>query len=112
MKHLVLFIVLVVLLTAGQLQAAIIFNTFGTGDSYNTSGGASIGDSGDYDIANKFFFFGDTSYTLDSIELAVGMYSAPREIDVWLMSGTNKPNTMITIIPTTVIEICNIPKPY
>ncbi len=56
MRLFVLCFLLIVLLAAGQLQAAIIFNTFGDGDSYNdTGGGYSIGDSDDYDIANKFF---------------------------------------------------------
>lgn len=96
MKHLILCSLLVVLLTAGQVQAAIIFNTFGTGDSYNTSGGASIGDSGDYDIANQFVVTGGNSFKLDSIELAVGMLSGTREIDVWLMSSAaGKPGTII-----------------
>jgi hypothetical protein len=81
---------------ARQLQAAIIFNTFGTGDSYNTSGGASIGDSGDYDAANQFVVTSGTSFTLDSIELAVGMLNGTREIDVWLMnSAAGKPGAII-----------------
>ena len=95
MKLFILCSVLVVLFTAGQLQAAIIFETFGTGDSYN-SGGVSIGDSADYDIANKFYFTGDTSYTVNSIELAVGTYTGTEEIEVWLMSGyANKPVTIL-----------------
>lgn len=93
MRLFVLCSLLVVLLSAGQLQAAIIFNTFGTGDSYN-SGGVSIGDSDDYDIANKFFFTGDTSYTLNSIELAVGLYGGTAEIEVWLTSGVNNPGQL------------------
>jgi len=96
MRLFVLCFLLVVLLSAGQLQAAIIFNTFGSSDSYNTSGGTSIGDSSDYDIANQFVVTAGTSFTLDSIELAVGMYSGTREIDVWLMSsGAGKPGTII-----------------
>jgi hypothetical protein len=95
MRLFILCFLLVVLLTAGQLQAAIIFNTFGTGDSYN-SGGVSIGDSQDFDIANKFYFTGDTSYTVNSIELAVGTYTGTEEIEVWLMSGyANKPVTIL-----------------
>ncbi|MBN2180963.1 MAG: hypothetical protein JW715_03545 [Sedimentisphaerales bacterium] len=96
MKLFILCSTLVLLLTAGQVQAAIIFNTFGTGDSYNTSGGASIGDSGDYDVANQFVVTAGSSFKLDSIELAVGMFTGTREIDVWLMSsGINKPGTII-----------------
>lgn len=91
-----LSLLLVILLTAGQLQAAIIFNTFGEGDSYNTSGGASIGDSGDYDAANQFVVTAGGSFKLNSIDLAVGMFSGTREIDVWLMSsGPNRPGTLI-----------------
>ena len=96
MKHFILYNLLVVLFAAGQLQAAIIFNTFGSGDSYNTSGGASIGDSADYDAANQFVVTAGGSFTLDSIELAVGMLSGTRDIDVWLMSsGPNRPGTLI-----------------
>ena len=96
MRHFVLCFILVVLLTAGQLQAAIIFNTFGPSDSYNTSGGASIGDSGDYDIANQFVVTAGSSFKLNSIELAVGMYTGTKEIDVWLMSSAaGKPGAIL-----------------
>ncbi len=104
MKRLILCNFLVLLLAAGQLQAAIIFNTFGSGDSYN-SGGVSIGDSQDFDIANKFYFTGETSYTVNSIELAVGTYTGTEEIEVWLMKGyANKP---VTILETFNFE--NVP---
>jgi hypothetical protein len=102
MKHLILCSLLFLLLTTGQLQAMLVYSTFGSGDSYNTSGGASIGNSGDYDLANKFFFTGDTSYKLNSIELAVGMHAGD-EIDVWLMSGTNNPNAIIDTFNFTSI---------
>jgi len=95
MKRLIPATLLVLMLTAGQLQAMTTFSTFGTGDSYNTSGGTSIGDTGDYDIANQFVITSGT-YKLDSIELAVGIYSTPREIDVWLMSSAaGKPGSII-----------------
>ena len=96
MRLFVLCFLLVVLLAAGQLQAAIIFNTFGSSDSYNTSGGVSIGDSGDYDIANQFVVTSGSSFKLNSIELAVGMYTGTKEIDVWLMSSAaGKPGSII-----------------
>jgi len=96
MRLFVLCFLLVVLLAAGQLQAAIIFNTFGSSDSYNTSGGVSIGDSGDYDIANQFVVTSGSSFKLNSIELAVGMYTGTKEIDVWLMSSAaGKPGAII-----------------
>ena len=96
MRLFVLCNLLVVLLAAGQLQAAIIFNTFGPGDSYGTSSWT-IGYSGDeFDIGGKFAITVGIPHTLDSIELAVGMYGGTKEIDVWLMSdAASEPGAII-----------------
>ncbi len=86
----------VVLLAAGQLQAVPLFNTFGPGDTYNSSG-RSVGLSGfEFDIGSQFAITVGTPHQLDSIELAASLMSGTNEIDVWLMSDAlGKPGAII-----------------
>ena len=87
MKRLVLCGLSVVLLAAVQLQAAIIFNTFGPGDTFLTNPGRVVGNSAfEFDIGSQFAITVGTPHTLDSIELAACLLSGTNEIDVWLMS--------------------------
>ena len=87
MRLFVLCILLVVLLTAGQLQAAIIFDTFGPGDTFLTSPGRVVGNpSFEFDIGSQFAITVGTPHKLDSIEFAACMMTGTNEMDVWLMS--------------------------
>lgn len=97
MKHLILFILLVVLLATGHLQAVTIYNTFGPGDSYDSSFRATVGRTGfEYDQGCQFAITVGMPHTLDSIALAAGFMLPPYEIDVWLMSSAaGKPGTII-----------------
>jgi len=96
LKLRVLCNLLVVLLAAGQLQAAIIFNNFGSGDSYAVSAWT-IGFPGtELDTGVPFAITVGVPHTLDSIELAASWYSGTNEIDVWLMNDdAGKPGTII-----------------
>ena len=87
---------LVVLLTAGQLQAVPVYSTFGPGDSYGMSSWT-IGFPGtELDTGVPFAITVGIPHTLDSIELAAGLFSGTNEIDVWLMSdNAGKPGATI-----------------
>jgi len=97
MRLFVLCNLLVVLLAAGQLQAVPIFNTFGTGDTFWTSGGRVVGNpSFEFDIGSQFTITVGTPHKLDSIEIAACLMQGTNEIEVWLMSdNTNEPGAII-----------------
>ena len=104
MKKLLFCSFMIVAVIAGQLSAAPIFSTLGSGDSYSGSWGYSIGTSAtsflpDYDQGNQFVIGGATSYNLDTIEVAIGLaglVKGTNQLDVWLMNdATGQPGAII-----------------
>ena len=94
MKKLTICIVIVLLLAIPS-RAALIFSTLGTGDTYTTNVGYTIGYP-DWEQGNQFSFAAATPYFLDTIELAVGYVNGTNEIDVWLMSdAAGEPGAII-----------------
>ncbi len=79
-----------------ETQAAVIFNNFGPGDTYTTGTGWTLGSDLDWDQGDAFTPVGG-SYTLDTIELAVGLVSGTNELDVWLMNDSGG-------VPGAIIE--------
>ena len=80
---------------AWPVQAGVIVNTFGPGDSYSVGAGYTIGLSPDMFVQGDAFTPGST-VTLGKIELAVGLVSGSNELDVWLMSdAVGQPDAII-----------------
>lgn len=92
-------IVMTVLLAIGSANAAptVLFDTFGPGDTYNTGIGWTIGVSGlDFDQGDQFVIGAAVPYSLDQIELAMGLVSGTNQLDVWLMSdAAGQPGAII-----------------
>jgi hypothetical protein len=90
---------------AGQIKAEVIFSNFGPGDSYDLNHGATIGLAGGtyIDTAVTFTPIGN-SFTLDRIELAVGLANpagqgfGPNLLDVAL-------TTSVGGFPGSVLEM-------
>ena len=77
--------VFILLLLAVPCHAGPIFSTLGSGDTYDTVSGYTIGRSGfEYDQGFQFCFVGPWSYFLDTIELAAGRLFGTNELEVWL----------------------------
>lgn len=83
-----------ILTTVGQVNAAVVFDTFGPGDSYGSSGyllGARFGSP--FVQCAAFTFAGTQSYKLDTIEVAVwqhyfnGLPIGSNELTVKLMDS-------------------------
>jgi len=92
-------ILVTVLLAIGSASAAptVLFDTFGPGNTYNTAVGWTIGISGlDYDQGDQFVIGAAVPYSLDQIELAMGLVSGTNQLDVWLMSdAAGQPGAII-----------------
>lgn len=92
-------ILVTVLLAIGNATAAptVLFDTFGPGNTYNTAVGWTIGISGlDYDQGDQFVIGAAVPYSLDQIELAMGLVSGTNQLDVWLMSdAAGQPGAII-----------------
>ena len=85
------------LVLSGTAKADIIFNTFGPGDTYDTSTGWTVGFPGTYqDIGQAFTPAGNT-YTLDRLVLALGWVTGTNAVDVSLM-------TAVGDLPGSVLE--------
>jgi hypothetical protein len=88
-----------VLLAVGTATAAptVLFDTFGPGDTYDTSVGYTIGFTGsEYDQGDQFMIGAATPHYLDKIELAVGLVEGTNQLDVWLMSdAAGEPGAII-----------------
>jgi hypothetical protein len=88
-----------VLLAIGSASAAptVLFDTFGSGDTFNTGVGYTIGYPGsDYEQGDQFVIGAGTPHYLDKIELAVGLVSGTNQLDVWLMSdAAGQPGAII-----------------
>jgi hypothetical protein len=75
----------------GQVKAVVIFNNFGSGDSYDVNHGATTGLAGGIgglhiDTAVVFAPVG-RDFTLDRIELAIDLGSGPNLLDVALTTS-------------------------
>ncbi len=72
-------------------QPAILYNTFGTNDDFDTTGSnsATTPDRGvppsDNDVAAGFEIPTGPNYTLESIELALSFRAGANELDVYLL---------------------------
>src|SRR5262249_48593365 len=74
------------LFTTGTVRADVIYNNLGPGDTYQTGVGWTLGLPGTYqDVGNRFTPAG-TSYTLDTIALALGYVTGTNAVDVALMT--------------------------
>ncbi|UCC98108.1 MAG: hypothetical protein JSW66_19955 [Phycisphaerales bacterium] len=95
-----------ILMLAGKVNAAptVLLDTFGPGDTYNTSVGWTIGFAGsDFDSASQLFsIVPATPHYLDKIELAVGWVLGTNQLDVWLMSdAAGQPGVIIEVFSFT-----------
>ena len=91
-------ILLTVLLAVSSASGApiVLFNTFGPGDTYNTSTGWTIGTVDAIDQGDQFAIGAATPHYLDKIELAVGHVGGTNQLDVWLMSdAAGQPGAII-----------------
>lgn len=90
----------------GSANAAAIFSTFGPGDSYNAFGAYAIYSpipgwfTHDMDQGDRFTFGGTQSYTLDSVELALGYSQFP---------GTGATNVVEVSLMTDVQPFPGVP---
>ncbi|MCK5506187.1 MAG: PEP-CTERM sorting domain-containing protein [Thermodesulfovibrionia bacterium] len=84
---------------APSAGADTVFSNFGSGDAYNeTSAWIIRGDNYTNNNFDEAFAFTPLTYdyTLDTIELAVGIAGGVNELDVWLMSDTGgQPGSII-----------------
>jgi hypothetical protein len=85
---------------AAQARAGVIFNNYGPGDTYFLLNGSSIGGPpGNYFEHGSAFTVTGGAFTLDRIELAIGLVTGPNILDVSLMSdAAGKPGTVIESI--------------
>jgi hypothetical protein len=97
MKRCLFLSLVIAILGAVQVSAMPLYSTLGSGDSYNTMMGYTIGLSPNfYDQGNQFVIDGTQSYLLDTIEVAIGLISGTNEVDVWLMSDVgDEPGAII-----------------
>jgi len=99
MKRTIFLSLVLLIFWTVQVSGVPIFSTLGTGDSYTTSAGYTIGVSPNfYDQGNQFVIGGTQSYFLDTIEVAIGLVSVSgtNEVDFWLMSDAgDEPGTII-----------------
>jgi hypothetical protein len=93
----VLFIVVLLTTSIANAAPTVLFNTFGPGDTYDTSNGWTIGyPSYGWVQGNQFIIGPSNSYNLDKIELAAGLIAGTNQLDVWLMNDdAGKPGTII-----------------
>ncbi len=98
----------ILLLSLSSAQAAVIYNTFGLGDSYLTDYGSGFnisgptsgvpnGYGGEGEVVQGNGFVPAYTGTLDSVELAMGLVSGANELEVWLMGANFS-------VPGSVIE--------
>jgi hypothetical protein len=91
-------LVLVIAVGTPIANADPIFSTLGTSDSYSHSMGYSVGFSAGLscDNGHQFQITVDSPYSLDSIEVGIGLESGANQVDIWLMTdASNKPGTTI-----------------
>jgi len=84
-----------ILILTGKINAAVIYSTFGPGDTYNNHHGWHIGANigggepmplREIDQGFQFTVGGIEPYYLDTIELAASAFYGTNELDIWLMS--------------------------
>jgi hypothetical protein len=98
-------ILIATILGAAHLNAGTIYNTFGSGDSYETGSGSTLGLGnlfGNGGYSDAFEFTPTTSGSVDDILTAIqyiyepGLATGPNELDVWLMSDdSGSPGSII-----------------
>jgi hypothetical protein len=80
-SRIILIAATILFIAAGQAGATAIFSTFGPGDSYAANG---QGMASGWAIGFPFSFGGPQSYLFDSVELAVGLYYGPNQLNLSL----------------------------
>jgi hypothetical protein len=92
-----LFITILLATNIANAASTVLFNTFGTGDTYNIFSGYTIGmPPNNWVIADQFVIGTPDPYFLDKIELAAGLATGTNKLDVWLMDDSSgKPGTII-----------------
>src|SRR5262249_28185784 len=91
MIHIGLFIISLFLSSA--LHAAIVFDNFGPGDSYDVTSnpfGLAAGAHGPVYLADGFT--PTASFTLDSLQLAIAWFGGPNSVDVSFMDSSANGN--------------------
>jgi len=95
----VLIAVAVLLCACGQASAAVVFNTFGSGNSYDVTAGLAIGlvpGVGNFTQGDRFSFTGSYGYYLDTIELAASLIDGTNQLNVSLMTdAAGQPGAVI-----------------
>lgn len=94
-----------ILILTSEINAAVIYSTFGPGETYNTHQewhiGANIGGGEpmplkEIDQGFQFSVGGIVPYYLDTIELAASVFYGTNELDIWLMSdAAGEPGVII-----------------
>jgi hypothetical protein len=80
-----LIVTAILFVAAGQAGAAVVYSTFGPGDSYDTSTGWTIGFGG-WAQGDQFSFAGPQPYYLDTVEAAVGLMTGANQLTLSVMS--------------------------
>jgi len=97
-NKLLAILVSVTAIGASIANAAPIYSTLGQGDSYSHNMGYNVGWSAgsSCDNGHQFQITVDSPYSLDSIEVGIGLESGTNQVEIWLMTDAgNKPGTII-----------------
>ena len=83
-----------VLVTA-TLRAAVIYSSFGAGNTYNPGGGWLIGHP-EFHADTGFGFIAGDTFRLDQVSAAIAVQSGTNQIELWLMSDAGfQPGSVI-----------------
>jgi hypothetical protein len=95
----ILIAMVILFVAGGQAGAAVLFNTFGSGNSYNLNSGSPVGlvpGFGNVAEGNQFSFTTLPASYLDTIELAAGLDEGINQLDVALMTdAAGQPGSVI-----------------
>lgn len=91
-SRIVLIAVTTLLVVGGQAGAAVLFNTFGSGNSYNINSGSPVGlvpGFGNVAEGNQFSFTSLPACYLDTIELAAALGTGANQLTVSLTTDAS-----------------------
>jgi len=91
-SRVVLIVAVIVFVVGGQAGAAALFNTFGSGNSYNINSGSPVGmmsGVGNVTEGNQFSLTSLPACYLDSIELAAALVTGTNQLTVSLRTDTS-----------------------
>src|ERR1035441_923320 len=90
------------------LHAGVVYSTFGPGDTFKTLNAVAVGSSAANErneLAESFT--PSSSFTLDSVRVAVFNLSGPNQLTVYLASGSSQPGAPIESFSLTGLPCCD-----